>query len=460
MQSISTLLEHNRQRRVKILVVGDCMLDEYYEVKVTRISPESPNISVMLSDADEPTAVRPGGAANVCYQLKHFNCQCDLLGFVDEEALARFSQSGLNAGHCIKLPSSRIPRKKRFFDGDTQVGGRWDIESFNYGLHPDILEIKRSELMRELTAIGDQYDAVIFSDYAKGVFSPTQVLPSLKVPMIVDPKKGPLEMWCGCTVVKPNEREAAELTGKADIMDQALAIRVATGCTDVVVTRGGKGLYISHGSEHRFYTPPIKVQANSTIGAGDSFISILALCLAHNIDILNAAEVAFEAGTAYVQQKHNQPVTPWELQKQSKFVTPAELKNRNFNLVWTNGCFDVMHSGHLDTLKFAREQGDKLVVAVNTDASIARLKGPNRPVVCLAERMRMLAALECVDFVLSFDEDTPLKLIEEVRPDVVVKGGDYKPESVVGSELTKVVIAPFVEDHSTTNIIEKIKALT
>jgi D-beta-D-heptose 7-phosphate kinase / D-beta-D-heptose 1-phosphate adenosyltransferase len=448
------------------MVVGDCMLDEYYAVKVTRISPESPNIPVMLSGSDEHDAVRPGGAANVCYQLRHFNCHCDLLGFADEEALAHFSQAGLNVGHCITLPSSYIPRKRRFFDGDSQVGGRWDIEQPNYGLHPDILVMKRAELYATLNDLfhSSQYDAVVFSDYAKGVFADKDMCHSdwvYSIPVIVDPKKGPLEKWRGCSVIKPNYNEACVLTGKTDPKEQTLYIKNIVGCNSVVITHNGFGAYILDNGEFKHYAPLTKRNANSTIGAGDAFGAVLALCLAHKMSIMDATEVAYEAGAIYVQQKHNQPVTPWELQKQSKFVTPEELKNRHFKLVFTNGCFDIMHSGHLDTLKFAKSKGDRLVVAVNSDESVSRLKGPKRPVVGLEERKRMLAALECVDFVLAFNEDTPLNLIQEIRPNVIVKGGDYnKPEDVVGHEFAEVVIAPFVEDHSTTNIIEKIKALT
>ena len=465
MQSISDLLQKNRSKRASILVVGDCMLDEYYNVKVTRISPESPNVAVMLSDSEEPVAVRPGGAANVCYQLRHFNCQCDLLGFADEEALGYFSQAGLNAGYCIVLPSSRIPRKKRFFDGDSQVGDRWDIECSNYRLHPDILEVKRKELQRvfvEITDEGSEYDAVVLSDYAKGVFGNSFVHGSLGgVPIIVDPKKGPLEKWRGCTVLKPNYEEACFLTGKIDPKEQTSYIKKVVGCDSVVITHNGKGAYVLDNNEFCHYSPITKRNANSVIGAGDAFGAVLALCLAHGMNVTDAAEVAFEAGAVYVQQKHNQPITPWELQKQSKFVTPEELRNRDFRLVFTNGCFDIMHSGHLDTLKFARSKGDKLVVAVNSDASVSRLKGTNRPVVSLEERKKMLAALECVDFVIGFDEDTPLRLIHKIRPDVLVKGGDYKPDDIVGGEFVpEVVIAPFVEDHSTTSIIDKIKALT
>lgn len=187
---------------------------------------------------------------------------------------------------------------------------------------------------------------------------------------------------------------------------------------------------------------------------------MLALAVAHNFPVPQAAKIAYEAGSLFVQQVQRGPITPWQLQKKSKFIRSEDLKNRDYKLVFTNGCFDILHAGHLESLRFAKSKGDKLVVGVNSDASVSRLKGPKRPVVPLNERMEMLAALETVDYVISFDEDSPHELVKQIAPDVLIKGADWAHRPIAGSEFVKeVCFVPLVEDRLTTNIIEKIKEL-
>jgi D-beta-D-heptose 7-phosphate kinase/D-beta-D-heptose 1-phosphate adenosyltransferase len=205
------------------------------------------------------------------------------------------------------------------------------------------------------------------------------------------------------------------------------------------------------------YSPQKKIEAISVIGAGDCFVAFLALALGCGFDIAESAEIAFEAGAVYVQRKYNKPVSPSDLISSSKKVDVSLLRKMDCKLVFTNGCFDILHVGHLELLRKAKTFGDKLVVAVNSDESIQRLKGDGRPINCLEDRMEMLASLEFVDFVVSFEEDTPYNLIQEIMPEVLVKGKDWNG-NVVGSDLVKQVeIVEMIPGRSTTKIIEKVK---
>lgn len=459
-------MQKNSQHKPTIHVVGDSMIDEFYNVKVTRISPESPNICVMLSSTDQPDEVLPGGAANICYQLKNFNVNSKLFSWKDQYASSVFEEADLIFdGIMLRDFSGSLPVKKRFFDGDTQVGYRWDVETPNCG----VLQSALSDYQLGLFNIWLEAhvpDVMILSDYNKGIFSTTAVpylnctSNSLGIPTIVDPKKGPLCKWKGCTIFKPNSVEAQELSGLSDWRAQCEFFQKELGCRAVVITQQGTGVVGKEEMDYFEYSPPNRVKANKISGAGDCFVGVLALAISHKMSIKDAAIVAFEAGALFVQQHSRSPITPWQLQKKSKYVTPQDLYKRDFTLVFTNGCFDILHSGHLESLRFAKTKGDKLVVAVNSDASVSRLKGQKRPVVPLAERMEILAALECVDYVISFENDSPLELVRYIKPDVLIKGADWKDKPVAGTEYAgEVCFVPLVKDKSTTNIIEKIKTL-
>jgi D-beta-D-heptose 7-phosphate kinase/D-beta-D-heptose 1-phosphate adenosyltransferase len=463
MREISKFLERNGAKKLSVYVIGDGMVDEYYKVRVTRISPESPNVCVMLSETDQPDALLPGGAANVCYQLRNFNCTAKLFCWTDGYADRVYDEAGLTYQGTALPGELRVPRKKRYFDGDIQVSDRWDVERFNCGLGED-LEKWQDHVAWQVQCgfVQDSPDVVILSDYNKGLFfnGAEDFMHRVgSVPIIVDPKRGPLDKWKGCTVFKPNAVEAEALSGLAHWKDQCRFFKQELGCNAVVITQSGHGVV---GLTDKFfeYRPAHEVNASKIMGAGDCFISILALAIGHGFKVEEASALAFEAGALYVQNKTYQPITPWQLQKQSKFVSPGELVNRTYKLVFTNGCFDILHSGHLESLRIAKSKGDKLVVAVNSDASVSRLKGPKRPVVPLEERMELLAALECVDYVVSFEEDMPQNLIEKIKPDVLIKGADWQHKHVAGADVVKeVCFVPLVSDKSTTNIIEKIKKL-
>lgn len=468
---------------VKVGVVGDAMVDEYFNVKVKKISPEFP-IPVMHTDTDQSENY-PGGAANVSYQFKYFNVSANLIAFTDRTANLCFNQRGVNTALCLDIdPFSlhglfrRIPRKRRFYSNDFPTY-RWDVEQANYGLM-DELEKKCFELYEKAQEVAENFDVIIFSDYDKGVMSKYMDLLIPEVPIsIVDPKSGDIDRWRGCTIFKPNLQEALALSGCSTVNAAGMYLLDKLKCEAVIITQAGSGVTVF---DH--YSPTFGVHddggiyeirptqklppAESVIGAGDCFTAFLAMAMARGMGIRKSAEVAWHAGSMYVRNRHNTPISRVDLVNvfdpaMSKILvgcpeTYIGPKVRDYKLVFTNGCFDLLHAGHLETLRFAKSQGDKLVVAVNSDESVAKLK-PGRPFVSMANRIKLLAALEYVDFVVWFDDDTPLDLIKRIQPDVLVKGAEYQAENIVGYGIVKeVVTAPMVNGLSTSKLIEKIKS--
>ncbi len=457
---LNDFLESDERECVRIACVGDALVDEYHYAAVKRISPEFP-IPVMLSPSQTPDYSLPGGAANVAYQMRHFNVNPGLASLIDRHSLEVFKKAGLDVSNSVEMVFGygHVPRKKRFYNKDFPMF-RWDIEQPKYGLDDDHL----FEYISRLFSRVPDCDVVILSDYDKGVYSDDshRKFIGAGIPTIVDPKGKNIDKWKGCTVFKPNSMEAETLSGEKGWELQCNYFRERLGCHAVVITQEGDGVVGLVDAEYFEYRPKAKVaRAESVIGAGDCFIAFLAMAMAHGFPVAVAAEIAFEAGSLYVRRKHNEPITPRQLRLKddpirAKFAPPEEIKGHP-RLVFTNGCFDLLHAGHAELLKFAKSKGDRLVVAVNTDASVGRLK-PGRPYTKLEDRMEMLACLEMVDYVVSFDEDTPIRLIEQLAPDVLVKGAEYKPEDIVGAEIVKeVYVAPMVKDASTSRLIHKIR---
>lgn len=487
MQSISEFLDLNHKKTVSIAVVGDAMLDEYYNVKVTRISPEFPT-QIMHSPDWQPTAVVPGGAANVCLQMSNgFNVKCHLLSLIDDRAVSVFRKQPFNAEYCVTLKDkeTHMPLKRRFYDGDYPLP-RWDIEAPNYGYSLEKLNDFQMMLLGNLNCLLEKndIDMVVLSDYGKGVFANNfaemaiQLCTDYGVPTIVDPKDPPLERWKGCAYFKPNAFEASKALGcSVDESEQNSylkwghiggELRDRLGA-NIIITDGPRVPFISAVA----YIEEIKLarlpNKQSVIGAGDCFCAFLAMSLAHKMRIYSAVEVAWNASSLYIENKHNKPIMPHEFAKwgdplKSKIVSVEEMEAvigyDKSSWVWTNGCFDVLHVGHLKTLEAAKLMGDKVIVGLNTDESIKRLKGPNRPVNNYDIRAEHLAHCQYVDFIVPIEEDTPLSIIERLKPSKIVKGGDYKISEIAGADVVghdNVHIVPLVEGLSTTKIIERIK---
>jgi len=461
--TISDLINKNHQKRVRIAVFGDAVIDEYYKVKVKRISPESP-VPVMLSEHDQPSYVIPGGAGNAAAQLKHWNVDCTLFSLMSSTDEAVYERCGITLPKYLGLDaplSARVPRKRRFQDGQNLI--RWDVEEPEYGeemaANLDMLRLCFEHYLRDEGG----FDAVIFADYDKGTFKDskkTQDLINLcrtyGVPTIVDPKDEPIEKWIGCTYFKPNSTEAEKFTGSHNDRNQALKLYERLK-SNIVITRGGQGVSFVNGDYGTIESNKEVVVRNFS-GAGDCFAAFFALAIAHKFSFPHAIDLAYAAGRIYVQREHNKPLIPLDLYD-NKFVHEQDLKNRDFKLVVTNGCYDLtIHAGHISTFEFAKTKGDKLVVLINSDESIKKIKGEERPIIPLEQRMKMVAALECVDYVLPFHETSPVNTIKQIAPDAIVKGEDWKEKGIRGAEYVKeVYFAPLVPGISTTNLIKKIK---
>jgi len=445
---------NNTNRRISIGVVGDSMIDQYFNVHVKRISPEFP-IPIMHSDNDKSENF-PGGASNVAYQFKHFNCDVKLISFLDRESQSVLICKGIDTSLCSVI-KNKIPRKRRFYSEDFPVY-RWDLEQENYGLGKD-LEKFCCDLYDKAENYISNFDVLIFSDYSKGIFSNHlyKLISKAKI-SIVDPKSGDLERWKGCTIFKPNKQEALTLSGCSTVKDAGIYLLDKIKCKAVVITQAGDGVTVFDESGFVEFKPENKLNpAESVIGAGDCFSAFLAMAMARGMSIRESALLAWNAGVIYVKSKHNKPLCKNDFSP--KILRNFDFSSRDYKLVFTNGCFDILHVGHIETLKFAKSLGDKLIVAVNSDESVSRIKS-GRPIVSLENRMKLLESLEFVDFVVPFNEDTPLNLIKEIMPDVLVKGSEYKVESIAGYDIVpKIVLAPMVNNLSTTDIINKIKSI-
>jgi D-beta-D-heptose 7-phosphate kinase/D-beta-D-heptose 1-phosphate adenosyltransferase len=447
---INKFLKYNRQHRPKIAILGDIMIDEYYEVKVNRKSPEAP-ILVMVSQSDEPTKVVLGGASNVAVQLKNFNVDVTLFGIVDEEVVKICKDQDINLSYILGRP---VPRKKRFYD--TQALMRWDVE--------DNCEYSYENQLKPLLKLfaKEKYDILVISDYDKGICQHKFIrelitLCNLKgTKTIVDPKKDILK-WKGCTILKPNDVEAVNFIGSKD----PAIIRNEVQCDSVCITQED-GVITCDGNEtETYYEEPIKKTTAifGFSGAGDCFVATLSLAIAHNFKLAEAVKIAYKAGKIYVQSDHNKPIYPLDLYE-NKFVNPEDLRNRDFKLVMTNGVFDCgLTSSHVNYLKQSKFLGDKLVVALNSDESVRMIKGEDRPIMNLEERMQIIGSLEDVDFVVYFEQNNPLELIKIIKPDIVCKGGDYKKEDIVGYGIVDVVVLDKFNTISTTKKLEKIRKI-
>ena len=453
MNIIKKFLEKNANSKICINVIGDPIIDEYYDVSVNRISPEFPIPVYKSVNENSVSGIVPGGAANVAFQFKHFNVNLELICLLSSLSQIIYDSRGIKTNYSKIVGNMSIPTKKRIYSQNIPLC-RWDLERENFGLD----DIKKHLLDLNIP----DSDINIFSDYNKGMFSYPWFRKFFKnSKSIVDPKNNNIDLWQDCTIFKPNSIEAKQFSDRKNWHDQIDYFMNSLRCDSVVITQGGQGVvakeldYFEYKSKNSFSDP------RSVIGAGDCFCSFLAMAVARGFNLQEACEIAFEAGAIYVKRDLNKPVSPAELwlATGSKIVTcPEILANRNFKLSFTNGCFDLLHGGHLSSLKYASQQGEKLCVAINSDESVKKIKGENRPIMQLHDRLSILENLEFVDYIIVFDDETPIEIIKSIEPDVIVKGAEYENKAVIGREFCKEVrFAPTYGNMSTTNIIAKIK---
>jgi len=466
---------------VRVLVVGDVMLDKYIWGDVQRISPEAPVPVVRATWHNE----RPGGAANVAMNLAGLGACVTVAGFgggdTEQERLeSMLAEAGVEPA-LSAVEAIPTTTKLRIFSGNQQMM-RLDTEAA-----PSPSNAAYAELLKSVSTSLPNADIVVLSDYAKGVL--TEVVcrfiiaeaGKLGVPVLVDPKQRDFSRYHGASTVCPNLKELAAATGEpfSDI-DRVLAaghaMLASLDMEFMVVTLGDKGIAVLR-KNSRLHAPAVVRQVYDVSGAGDTVMAVLALALACQVEIETAAQLANLAAGIVVNKVGTVPIQREELlgalsqelalHLEEKILPLKRLLSRvatwrsaGDSVVLTNGCFDILHIGHISLLEQARRKGDRLIVALNSDASVRQIKGPLRPIVGEHERARILAALSAVDAVIVFNESTPLTLIEAIRPDVLVKGGDYREEAVVGAREVRfwggrVELIPLVEGISTTQLIAR-----
>jgi len=465
----------------RVLVAGDVMLDRYWQGPTSRISPEVP-VPVVRVQRDE---TRPGGAANVVLNVASLGAAAHLLGVVGRDEAAQKLRDTLAArsveADFIESADRPTITKLRVLSRNQQLI-RLDFEE---SLSQAGAFDRRAYLERFRFALGDA-QVVILSDYGKGTLADAaELIAAARAAgraILVDPKGSDWQCYRGATLITPNLSELEAVVGpcpdEASIVAKGSQLLNELSLEALLVTRSENGMTLLAPNLPPLHLPTVAREVYDVTGAGDTVIATFGAALAAGHDFAHAARISNLAAGLVVGKLGTATVTTAELARairrehedDSGVLSEAELLERVAEarkleqiVVMTNGCFDLLHVGHVRYLEAARKLGDVLIVAVNDDASVSRLKGPSRPLNKVADRMRMLAALKCVDWVVPFSEDTPARLIAATLPDLLVKGGDYTPEQVAGFDaVTKaggqVVILDFYEGYSTTRIIERARA--
>ncbi|WP_298272808.1 D-glycero-beta-D-manno-heptose-7-phosphate kinase [Geobacter sp.] len=480
-KDVESLFAHARE--IRTLVIGDLMLDEYLWGKAERISPEAP-VQVVDVTREE---IRIGGAGNVANNLVALGCPVSVTSVIggDENGtilLHAFSGKGVDVAGVFEDPLRATSRKTRVLAANQQIV-RIDRES-----REEIGAAYERKIIDFLWARGDEFAVILISDYLKGVLTPALLAAIIGfarergIPVVVDPKGSDYGKYRGATLLTPNRKEAEAASGIAIRDEESLRragarLLETADLTALVITRSEEGMSLFLRGGEVVHIPTFAREVFDVTGAGDTVLAVLGMALAGKATFADAARLANVAAGVAVGKVGTSTVSPAEIvgslgfhhgdsdTKIKNLDVLAEIvaveKGRGRRIVFTNGCFDLLHVGHVKYLQKAKGFGDILVLGLNSDASVRRLKGEKRPLIGEEERAHILAALDCIDYVVIFDEDTPLRLIETLRPAVLVKGGDYTPEGVVGREVVesyggRVELVQFVDGRSTTNIIEKI----
>jgi D-beta-D-heptose 7-phosphate kinase/D-beta-D-heptose 1-phosphate adenosyltransferase len=469
-----------------VLCIGDLMLDDFVYGEVTRISPEAPAPVIAVS-RNETTI---GGAGNVARNLASLGTRCIFIGVIGEDDAGRALASALKAetsidAHLVTDRSRPTTRKVRFVSEHYSthlLRADWELAK---AVDSKIEQALIDHALKALPRVG----AVVLSDYAKGVLTPRVIRAvidaanKLGKPVVVDPKGTDFSIYKGATLITPNRPELAAATRRAAVSEAEIVAAAAelarmVGSKAVLVTRSEDGMTLAVAGAEPVHVPAYPVKVRDVSGAGDTVVAVLAAMLAADAGFEPAMRAANAAAAVAVSKRGTATVTVAELRSR---ILPAaslaaeekvlfdwsmlderlkEWRRQGLRIGFTNGCFDLLHPGHIKTLTGARAACDRLVVGLNSDASVTRLKGEGRPVQAEYARAEVLAALEAVDLVVIFQQDTPLELIQRLRPKVLIKGGDYRREDVVGREQVEadggeVVLVDLVPGFSTTELVKR-----
>ena len=485
---MTACIDLERFRRCRVLVLGDLMLDRYLWGDVERISPEAP---VPIFHVRKQSEI-PGGAGNVVSNLVGLGASVTVIGIRgNDEAgqrLNKLLQNEKTESHLLINADRPTITKTRIVSQGQQML-RLDEEEI---LPED--ENLQAEVIGLIKAKLPQFNAIILSDYGKGLLQSKELVQSIitlaknsNVPVLIDPKGKNWERYGGATCVTPNTKELEVLCGDT-LHDEKQLVEAMRGTilkydlSWLVVTRGPLGMCLMNRNEAPIFIPTLARQVYDVSGAGDTVTATLALCVGTGLSFPDAAKVANLAAGIVVGKVGTQPINLFELTAAMETTgvdTPISHVTRKIaslsaaiiqtqawravrqRIVFTNGCFDLLHPGHVHLLQQAKSLGDRLVVAINSDASVSRLKGPKRPILAEHDRASLLASLDCVDLVVIFDEDTPEELLRRVMPHLLVKGSDYKEAEVLGRAFVEsyggqVKLIPLLNGYSTTIISEKV----
>ncbi|MFA0047779.1 bifunctional D-glycero-beta-D-manno-heptose-7-phosphate kinase/D-glycero-beta-D-manno-heptose 1-phosphate adenylyltransferase HldE [Vibrio sp. 10N.261.51.F11] len=460
-----------------VLIVGDVMLDRYWYGPTGRISPEAPVPVVKVDNNEE----RPGGAANVAMNIASLGGHAHVVGLTGKDEPAEVLKSTLGAlkVKCdfVELEDYPTITKLRVMSRGQQLI-RLDFEDKFENTNPELILSRMEQALPNVRS-------VILSDYAKGalehVQSFIQKARAANVPVFIDPKGADLERYRGATLLTPNMAEFELVAGKVkseeDLIEKGIALIEKYDFEALLVTRSENGMTLLRKGQAPFHLPTQAKEVYDVTGAGDTVISVLAASVAAGKPLDEACALANAAAGVVVgklgtstlstielaEAIHGSQDTDYGVISEAALVEAVKrARAKGEKVVMTNGCFDILHAGHVSYMNHAAELGDRLIVAVNTDESVKRLKGPGRPVNPTDRRMAVLAGLGAVDWVVPFSEDTPQRLISEVLPSILVKGGDYKPEEIAGGAEViaaggEVKVLNFEDGCSTTEIIKAIK---
>ncbi|HDZ07927.1 bifunctional D-glycero-beta-D-manno-heptose-7-phosphate kinase/D-glycero-beta-D-manno-heptose 1-phosphate adenylyltransferase HldE [Pseudohongiella sp.] len=464
-------------QQATVLVVGDVMLDRYWHGKASRISPEAPVPVVKVNGNDD----RPGGAANVALNIAALGAAATLAGITGqdeagEELARRLTAAGVLC-HFQTSASAPTITKLRVTSQHQQLL-RVDFEE-------PFADDDVASLQQQAIEAMSASRVLILSDYGKGTLGQTQALIQAArerdIPIVVDPKGHDFSKYRGATVITPNLSEFEAVVGpcrtEEDVVNKGQALREELALDALLITRGEQGMTLLQAGRPVLHLPAQAREVFDVTGAGDTVVSVLAAALAAGQSLETGMALANLAAGLVVAKLGTAAISGPELRRAIQLqegtgrgvMTAEQLatvvedaRAQGEKIVFTNGCFDIIHAGHVGYLEDARKQGDRLIVAINDDDSVRRLKGSGRPINPVERRMAVLAGLSAVDWVVSFPEDTPESLLQLLRPDVLVKGGDYSVDTVVGGEFVRsyggeVRVLAFLDNCSTSAIVEKMK---
>ena len=480
-----------RLGRPRIAVLGDIMLDRYVFGDAERISPEAPIQILRVSHLESGL----GGAGSVANNLRALGARVAVFGIVGadaagDQAIAGLKAAGARTAGILRLKDRPTTIKTRFV-GRAQHRHPQQVLRVDWEDSRPVAPRVEDRLLAKVAAFAKSADVIVVSDYNKGVMTPRVTREAIRlarkrgIPVVIDPIKGPdYSKYRGATLLTPNRMETELATGMRLSGPDAIR-RAARRLVDriklraLVVTLDKDGAYLAARGRPGLMVPTRPRPVYDVTGAGDMVISVVAIALAAGAALPDAVRLANVAGGLEVQKFGVQTVSREEIiaelleearRSGDKVRTLENLlvdlqrhRAQGEKIVWTNGCFDVVHAGHIEFLEFAGRQGDVLVVGLNSDSSIRNIKGPDRPICTERHRIRVLAALEVVDYIVIFDEPTPERLIRAARPDALVKGEDWRRKGVVGREFVesyggRVVLAPLIRGLSTTALVDRIRS--